>query len=86
LKEYTFKSVELKLTFKEAEKLIKNHQKYVSSLYRDLGDFGELKNLEEKINNILKTFSDGAFIKLNTRSPKDVPHFEIENSKFQSKK
>jgi hypothetical protein len=85
LEEYTFKSVELNLTFKEAKKLLKNHQTYVSSQYKDIGNLKELENLEVKINNVLKTFSDGAFIKLNTRSPKDVPHFEIESLKFQSK-
>ena len=44
-------------------------------------DFTELLNIT---NKILKDFPNGVFIKLNTRSPKDVPHFEIESIKSQS--
>ena len=48
-------------------------------------DFNSLKKLMERIDEKLKLFKFGAFIKLNTRSPKDVPHYEFQTKKAKSK-
>eukprot|EP01080_Neovahlkampfia_damariscottae_P008476 gene8476-298_t len=73
LKENTFLSIEMKLSFKNAKNIIKHHNSYINSGYKIIEKFEE--DFEDLLN--------GIFIKLNTRSPKDVPQFEVESEKSQ---
>jgi len=78
LGEFTFKTKSIPLSFQEAEEIISKHSE---KIYHS----GELlSDLESRIDDILKKdFPNGSFIKLNTRSPKDVPVYDFENSKIQ---
>lgn len=60
-----------------------------SQVYKDVSttsvDSSLISVLEEKIDAALKKFkSNSAFIKLNTRSPKDTPFRQYEDPHFQS--
>jgi len=79
LKEYTFRTESISLHYSEAKAVKKTHFK------ADLSKKNRkhLKKLEERIEEALKGFPDGAFIKLNTRSPKDVPIYDFENERVK---
>eukprot|EP01080_Neovahlkampfia_damariscottae_P003788 gene3788-6949_t len=83
LSEYTFRSIEIELLFEEAEELIVCYNKYIMSKKKTTEgmEFNKLKKLMERIDGKLNLFKFGAFIKLNTRSPKDVPQYEFETEK-----
>jgi hypothetical protein len=90
LKEYTFYTRPLPISFDEAKALVDYHNlKYL----RKVGELAPNQQLlliefEKKIDQILEEdkehFADGAFIKLNTRSPKDVPVYDFYNPRISS--
>ncbi|KAG2378917.1 hypothetical protein C9374_008065 [Naegleria lovaniensis] len=96
LEKYTFRTVSVELKFEEAKALISLIKLNQSSNERVASDFKHrltdselklLKNIEERIDDCMKQheemFKNGAFVKLNTRSPKDVPWREHENPIYQ---
>src|SRR5688572_14012731 len=79
LKEHTFPTISVPMTFSEGEALIKMYHKSTgSSLFSavtiEKTDLDAIASLEKKMDDVLKNMQHGAFVKLNTRSPKDVPH------------
>eukprot|EP01080_Neovahlkampfia_damariscottae_P006833 gene6833-10998_t len=81
LKEYTYKTTTISISKKEAQFLTKQHEKFVKT--------GESNPKPEEIQTIelllkkveigIKEFNDEAFLKMSSRSPKDVM-----NEKFDS--
>jgi len=92
---FTFKTLDLPLSFKEASAMVSCNRVWAlasSSVVLKKRELTEeevciLHLLEERIDKTLKEnemFVDGAFVKLNTRSPKDVPWREYNDEKYQS--
>jgi hypothetical protein len=72
------------LDFEEAEEIINCYNKYIMSKSKVIPSFEKLKALMERLDEKLKFFKHGAFIKLNTRSPKDAPHYDTESERSHS--
>ncbi|KAL9645395.1 hypothetical protein ABK040_002594 [Willaertia magna] len=86
--DYTFYTKSLSLYFEEANAIVAAY-KVNSKLYKITSLTEEqttlLSGIEKRISECLndQRFGNGAFLKLNTRSPKDVPWREYENDKFK---
>jgi len=76
LSEHTFKTNFLELTYEEADAIIDRNDKIDNRQ-------AILDTLEEKVAKELLKFPNGAFFKLNTRSPKDVPVYDAANVQTQ---
>lgn len=79
LSEHTFPTISVGMSFEEGECFIKYYRKNTSSsIVTNVSildsDIAVRKGLEKRLDDVLKDMKDGAFVKLNTRSPKDVPH------------
>jgi len=86
LREHTFYTKSVPLSFKEALALNRYHYSLVSSDIdqKSLTDEEQelVRDLEERIHSIITSdgrLAKGAFIKLDTRSPKDVVIYDFEN-------
>jgi hypothetical protein len=85
----TFRTVQLELSFEEAEAICKQYRKNLK-IKDDKINITEhqielLNKLKIKLEDTLKDqFPNGAFVKLNTRSPKDAPWRETSNPVYQN--
>ncbi|KAH3765875.1 Ras subfamily protein [Pelomyxa schiedti] len=69
LKEHTFRSSFLSISYDEARAIVNKNRHNVTEAEQAIID-----SLQERLELLMKTeYPGGAFMKLNTRSPKDVP-------------
>jgi len=80
LKEHTFKTVFVDLTFDEAGAILSRSYNKTEATQDELDT---LEHLKEKIDEALEQFPNGAFMKLNTRSPKDVPVYATKDEQLK---
>lgn len=83
LQQHTFRTSEIKLSFQEGETIVKLHlgQHDLKSLPAE--EIKILEDLKNKIDEELQNYPMGAFIKLNTRSPKDTPVYNFEDEQIK---
>eukprot|EP01112_Ceratiomyxa_fruticulosa_P017448 TRINITY_DN5433_c0_g2_i4.p1 TRINITY_DN5433_c0_g2~~TRINITY_DN5433_c0_g2_i4.p1 ORF type:complete len:381 (+),score=68.64 TRINITY_DN5433_c0_g2_i4:894-2036(+) len=82
LKEHTFKTVCTPLKFDEAQRILKRGFGQQDNSEED--QLNELSSLESRIDELLsQNFPNGAFVKLDTRSPKDVVIYDYKNEGIQ---
>ncbi|KAL6073168.1 Cell division cycle protein 123 [Balamuthia mandrillaris] len=79
LQDHTFHTLSVPLSVEEAEAIVDGRRSRLDEGGRQL-----LDDLRERLHSLLETeFPGGAFIKLDTRSPKDVPVYDFENEAVQ---
>ena len=95
LSAHTFKTVQVPLSFEEANCLIQLNRQKSLEHYQTSNVMKEerinqktidetIHRMEDRIQQALtKDFPNGAFAKLNTRSPKDVPVYNETNPRYQ---
>eukprot|EP01111_Echinosteliopsis_oligospora_P012071 TRINITY_DN4101_c0_g3_i1.p1 TRINITY_DN4101_c0_g3~~TRINITY_DN4101_c0_g3_i1.p1 ORF type:complete len:380 (-),score=102.02 TRINITY_DN4101_c0_g3_i1:62-1201(-) len=76
MKQHTFQTEHIELSYVEAEAIIsRHHRRPMSGLHSS-----SLLILEHRLEEVIKNkFKGGCFVKLDTRSPKDVPVYAFEN-------
>jgi len=82
LQEHTFKTYTIPLFFDEAKAIVdKCLGKVLTTEQLDL-----LQKVKIRLDSVIEEhFPNGFFIKLNTRSPKDVPYYSFHNTSVQQK-
>lgn len=84
LNDHTFKTLSVPLYVKEAHALIELYRiKLLKNSTLSETSQEHLETLTKRLDEVLSKFQHGAFVKLNTRSPKDVPHSDYENPKYR---
>lgn len=74
LKDFTFKTFMIPLSVDEAKVFCQIHKRYEAKDTYEISveEKEKLSNLKSQVEKSLKTFGDKAFIKMSSRSPKDV--------------